>query len=75
MSSNSETVTELCEHVKTLKDVVLAPIQKYSGANAVSTLPPELDQVVQTQTSYASRLYPLPHRSSQTQAGLLSVEV
>ena len=51
MSSNSETVTELCEHVKTLKDV-LGLIQNYSGANA----PPELDQAVQTLTSYASRL-------------------
>src|SRR5258708_24413904 len=50
--STAKTVTELCEHVKTLKNAVLVPIQECSSANSGSTLPPELDQVVKTLTSY-----------------------
>ena len=52
MRSNSETVTELCKHVNTLKDAVLGPINEYSSVNSGSTLPPELDQTVEALTSY-----------------------
>ena len=53
MSSNSDTVTKLCEHVNMLKNAVLEPIQEYSDADGVSTLPPELERAVQALTSYA----------------------
>ncbi len=59
MHSNAETVTELCEHVNTLKDAVLGPIQKYSSANSGSTLPPDLNQTVETLTEYVYRLWPV----------------
>ena len=48
---------ELCKHVNTLKDAILGPIQEYLSTNPGSTLPPELDQMVETLTSYVQHLW------------------